>query len=75
MAPKKPGLFRPPKKPSLRDPCPCLPSTRSGCRNRTVVYVAAGSECPHCHLATLREEPGGEIRCPVCGYGTHRPVT
>jgi hypothetical protein len=74
------SLFKPRKplaeRPVFRKPCPCLPATKSGCRERaTVVLLAAGMECPHCHLASLLEREGNLILCPICGYGTHRPVT
>jgi uncharacterized Zn finger protein (UPF0148 family) len=35
--------------------------------------LAEGQECPFCHFAELKRE-GGEIVCPVCGYG-HRAFT
>ena len=76
MAAKAP-LFKPRGQrkaaPRFRKPCPCPPSRGSGCSS--VVFLAAGMECPHCRLASLAEGEGNEIRCPVCGYGTHRPVT
>ncbi|MEW5763556.1 MAG: hypothetical protein ACOYXN_03685 [Acidobacteriota bacterium] len=73
-------LFKPRKplssRPVFRKPCPCLPATRSGCpEKQTLVFLAAGMECPHCHLASLAEREGALIQCPICGYGTHRPVT
>jgi len=35
--------------------------------------LTEGQECPFCHFAKLKRE-GGEIACPVCGYG-HRACT
>ncbi|MGC8724148.1 MAG: hypothetical protein ACP5VF_09800 [Acidobacteriota bacterium] len=76
MSARASSLFRPRsecRRPArVRKPCPC-PKNSDSCR--TVVMLAAGMECPFCHLAPLREEAGGMIACPVCGYGTHRPVT
>jgi hypothetical protein len=42
---------------------------------RTVVYLSPGMECPNCHMATLEKADQGPVACPICGYGTHRPVT
>jgi hypothetical protein len=42
---------------------------------RTVVYLTPGMECPNCHMATLEKADQGPVACPICGYGTHRPVT
>ncbi len=48
-------------------------SAESTCR--TIVYLTPGAECPNCRLANLEKAEGGKVACPVCGYGTHRPVT
>lgn len=73
-------LFKPRKplshRPVFRKPCPCPPASKFGCpERRSVVFLAAGMECPYCHLASLEEREDNLIVCPVCGYGTHRPVT
>ncbi len=56
-----------------RGACPCTQSRAGGCRK--TVFLVAGMECPHCHFARLGQTEPGELRCPICGYGTHRPVT
>jgi hypothetical protein len=56
----------------FRKPCPCA-KTSDSCQ--TVEMLAVGQKCPHCGLDRLRLVEGGEVRCPICGYGTHRPVT
>jgi uncharacterized Zn finger protein (UPF0148 family) len=33
-----------------------------------VEILTEGQECPFCHFAKVKRE-GGEIICPVCGYG------
>jgi hypothetical protein len=40
-----------------------------------VVYLKPGQECPNCHFAELQVDESGELKCPVCGYGTAKPCT
>jgi hypothetical protein len=70
-----PSIFkpRPPSKGRrFRKPCPCQRAT-DPCS--TVEMVSVGQDCPHCGLEKLRLIEGSEVRCPICGFGTHRPVT
>lgn len=72
-------LFRPRKsvgcaKRKKRVPCGCQKvGGEGGCTD--IIYLSAGSECPHCGMAALAENSPGVVTCPICGYGTNRPVT
>jgi ribosomal protein L37AE/L43A len=56
----------------------------AGCRNtgtnkaihkRNVILIMAGQLCPHCGFARLQKEPGGIIKCPICGFGPNNRFT
>lgn len=34
-----------------------------------------GQLCPNCGFARLADDEYGNLRCPVCGYGTRKPCT
>lgn len=40
-----------------------------------VVVLSMGQLCPNCGFARLAEDEYGNLRCPVCGYGTRKPCT
>ncbi len=67
-------------KPRKKTAGACRRRVKSGCASpesacRTIVTLTPGTECPNCRLANLEKVEGRKVVCPVCGYGTHRPVT
>lgn len=40
-----------------------------------IVILSTGQLCPNCGFARLADDEYGNLRCPVCGYGTRKPCT
>jgi uncharacterized Zn finger protein (UPF0148 family) len=48
-------------------------SKSARCTDTSIEVLKEGQECPFCHFAKMKRD-GGEVICPICGYG-HRAST